>query len=50
MNDNNSNIFLYVGNIPRTLYNGPIASSVLFFLAAKLLSQVTQEEYEDRDV
>ena len=42
-------IFLYIDNIPRTLYNGAITtSSVLLILRAKLLSKRTEEEYQDR--
>ena len=47
---NNLYIFVYTDNIPGTLYNGPITSSVLICLRAKLLSEVAEEEYEDRDM
>ena len=43
-------IILYSDNIPGTLYNCPVPSSVLIFLLAKLFPEVAEEEYEDRDM
>ena len=43
MYNKNLYIFFYIDNIPGTLYNGAgaITGSLLIFLRAKLLSQVT---------
>ena len=46
LNNDDLYIFLYIDNIPGTLYDGTIASSVLIFL----LTILQEEEYQDWDM